>query len=110
MKGKFKKNVGLIILLIIALVFPTSLNYQARLNMRIIVTGIAIDKKDEEYKVTAQIVKATPGNESPGTSAEIDFITDTAPNLSEAVSKLAYKSGKVSAFSHTNFARLVRKL
>lgn len=110
MKGKFKKNVGLIILLIIALVFPTSLNYQARLNMRIIVTGIAIDKQDDDYKVTAQIVKATPGNESPGTSAEIDFITDTASNLSEAVSKLAYKSGKVSAFSHTNFVIIGKSL
>lgn len=103
MKNKFKKNLGLIILLIIALVFPTSLNYQARLNMRIIVTGMAIDKSGEDYQVTAQIVKTSPGNESPGTSAEVDFITDKAKNLSEAVAKLAYKAGKVSAFSHTNF-------
>lgn len=110
MKKKFKKNLGLIILLVIVLVFPTSLNYQARLNMRIIVTGLAIDKTGEDYQVTAQIVKTSPGNESPGTSAQIDFITDKAQTLSEAVSKLAYKAGKVSAFSHTNFVVLGKSM
>ena len=103
MKRKLKRHIGLIILIAIALVFPTSLNYQARLNMRIIVTGIAIDKTDDNYQVTAQVVKTSPGNESPGTNAEIAFITDQAKTLSEAVSRLAYKAGKVSAFSHTNF-------
>ncbi len=110
MKRNFKKHIGLIILLAIALVFPTSLNYQARLNMRIIVTGLAIDKSGEDYQVTAQVVKTSPGNEKPGTSAEIDFITDSAPSLSEAVSKLSYKAGKVSAFSHTNFVILGKSM
>lgn len=110
MANKLKKHIGLIILLAIALVFPTSLNYQARLNMRIIVTGLAIDKSGEDYQITAQVVKTSPGNEKPGTSAEVDFITDKAPNLSEAVSKLAYKAGKVSAFSHTNFVILGNSL
>ena len=103
MKNKIKKHIVFIILLIIVLVFPTSLSYQARLNMRVIVTGLAIDKKGEDYMLTAQIVKTSPGKESPGQSAMIDFVTDKAKNLSEAVSKLAYKAGKVSAFSHTNF-------
>ena len=46
MKIKAKKHLGFIIFLIIILVFPVSLSYQARLNMRIIVTGLAIDKID----------------------------------------------------------------
>ena len=103
MKIKAKKHLGFIIFLIIILVFPVSLSYQARLNMRIIVTGLAIDKIDNEYQVTAQIVKTIPGSKPPGTSAEIDFLVDRSKVLSEAVSKLAYKAGKVSAFSHTNF-------
>ena len=110
MKNKIKKHTVLIILLVIVLVFPTSLSYQARLNMRVIVTGLAIDKTDDEYMLTAQIVKTSPGNESPGQSAMIDFVTDKAKNLSEAVSKLAYKAGKVSAFSHTNFLVLGNSL
>ncbi len=103
MMSKLKKHIPLVILLIIALVFPNSLNYQARLNMRVIVTGLALDKQGDEYMLTAQVVKTSPGTESPGQSAEVDFVTDKASNLSEAVSKLAYKAGKVSAFSHTNF-------
>ena len=66
MKNKIKKHIVLIILLVIVLVFPTSLSYQARLNMRVIVTGLAIDKDGEDYTLTAQIVKTSPGNESPG--------------------------------------------
>ena len=103
MANKMKKHLGVIILLIIVLVFPTSMSYQARLNMRIIVTGLAIDKVDGEYQVTAQIIKTTPGSKPPGTSAEVDFLTDKSKMLSEAVAKLAYKAGKVSSFSHTNF-------
>ena len=110
MKNKIKKHIVLIILLVIVLVFPTSLSYQARLNMRVIVTGIAIDKDGEDYTLTAQIVKTSPGNESPGQSAMVDFVTDKAKNLSEAVSKLAYKAGKVSAFSHTNYVIVGKSL
>ena len=98
-----KKHIGLIIILLIAIVFPASLSNQAKLNMRIIVTGLAIDKNDDEYEVTAQIVKTVSGTESPGTGAEIEFISDSAETVSKAISKLLYKAGKVSAFSHTNF-------
>lgn len=103
MVNKIKRHLGLVILMIIVLVFPTSMSYQARLNMRIIVTGLAIDKIDGEYQVTAQIIKTTPGSKPPGTSAEVDFLIDKSKVLSEAVAKLAYKGGKVSSFSHTNF-------
>lgn len=107
---KIKKHIGAIILLIIALVFPTSLSNQTKLNMRIIVTGLAIDKVDDEFEVTAQIIKTAPGSKSGGAVAEIDFITDKAKLLSGAVSKLAYKAGKVSAFSHTNFIILGKSM
>lgn len=103
MKRFFRRHVGAIILIIIILVFPMCVSNQSRLSMRTIVTGVAIDKDGEEYKVTAQIVKTSPGQESPGSSAEINFITDSAKTLSEAVKKLSFKAGKASAFSHTSF-------
>ncbi len=110
MKNLFKKHIGLIIILIILLVFPTSLSNQARLNMRIIVTGIAVDKSEDGYEVTAQIAKITPGTNAPGTNATIDFITDKDDTISGAISKLSYKAGKVAAFSHTNFVILGKTL
>ena len=103
MKRFFKNHVALIIIIIVVFAFPTSLSNQARLNMRVIVTGLAIDKKDDEFEVTAQIVKTSPGNESGGISAEVNFLSDTDKTLLGAISKLSYKAGKVSAFSHTNF-------
>ena len=49
---KIKKHIGLIIVLIIVIAFPTSLSNQTKINMRVIVTGIAVDKSGEEFEVT----------------------------------------------------------
>ncbi len=103
MKMFFKKHIGLIIFMILVLLFPVSLSNQAKLNMKVIVTGLAIDKVDDEFEVTAQIVKNTPGTESPGASATMEFITDKAKTISLALANLSYRSGKVAAYSHTNF-------
>ena len=46
MKIFLKKHIGIVILLIIIIAFPASMSTQARLNMRIIITGLAIDKTD----------------------------------------------------------------
>lgn len=109
-KEFFKRHLGMIIILIVLLVFPTSFSNQTRLNMRVIVTGLAIDKVDDSYEVTAQIVKTLPGSESPGVSATINFISDKDESLLGAISKISYKAGKVSAFSHTNFILIGKDL
>ena len=103
MKQLVRRHLGLIIFLIIALIFPLSLSNQVKLNMRVIVTGIAIDKVGDEFEITAQIVNASPGSESPGQSAELNFLTDKGETVSKALANLMYKTGKVSAFSHTSF-------
>ena len=105
-----KKHIGLIIIIIIAIVFPNSLLNQAKLNMRIIVTGIAIDKENEKYQVTAQIVKTKSNSESLEQGSEIDFISEQSSSISTALSHLLYKTGKVSAFSHTNFVIIGKDL
>lgn len=103
MKFFIKKHIGIIILLVIVLAFPVSMSTQARLNMRVIITGLAIDKSEDGYEVTAQIVKPSPSTESSGTGASINFITDKGKSIVSALSKLSYKTGKVAGFSHTNF-------
>ena len=103
MKKFLKKHIGLVILLVIILAFPASMSTQARLNMRIIITGLAIDKTESGYEVTAQIVKTAPGSGAEKSGANIDFVTDTGDSIVSAISKLSYKSGKVAGFSHTNF-------
>lgn len=103
MKDFFKKRIGLIILLVAIFAFPSSLSTQARLNMRAIVTGLAIDKVDDKYEVTAQIVKTSPSTESGGEKATVNFVSDNDETVIGAISKLSYKTGKTSAFSHANF-------
>lgn len=103
---KIKKHIGLILILIIVIAFPTSLSNQIKINMRVIVTGIAVDKEDKNFVVTAQIMKPSPGVKSSSESATIDYITDKGETLAGAISKLSFKAGKTSAFSHTNFVIL----
>lgn len=110
MKQFFKKHIGIVVLLIIVLAFPVSLSTQARLNMRIIVTGLALDKVDDGYEITAQIVKTKPSSSSSGDSASIEFISEKGETIVSAISKLSYKSGKVAGFSHTNFILLGKKM
>lgn len=110
MKLFFKKHIGVIVLLAIILAFPTSMSTQARLNMRVIITGLAIDKTADGYEVTAQTVKPSPSSESSGTGASINFISDKGDTIVSALSKLSYKSGKVAGFSHTNFILLGKEL
>lgn len=110
MKKFFKKHVALIILLAIVIAFPASMSTQARLNMRIIITGLAIDKTDSGYEVTAQIVKTAPGSGAEKSGATLDYVTDSGDTIVSAISKLSYRSGKVAGFSHTNFILLGKEM
>lgn len=107
---RIKKHIGLILILVIVLAFPTSLSNQIKINMRVIVTGIAVDKEDNKFVVTAQIMKPSAGVKSSSESAKIDYITDTGETLAGAISKLSFKAGKTSAFSHTNFVILGKEM
>ena len=103
MKKIFKNHVGLIIILAIIFAFPVSLSTQARLNSRVIVTGLAIDKNGWDYEITAQFVKTAPNSKSQESKAEINFISDTGESVTSTLSKLLYKTGKMTGFSHTNY-------
>ena len=100
---KIKKHIGLIIILIIVVAFPTSLSNQTKINMRVVVTGIAVDKSGDEFEVMAQIIKPSVGSKTAGGGAQIDYVSDKGKTLSGAIAKMAFKAGKASAFSHTNF-------
>lgn len=102
--GKFTKRHTWILLLLSCLVFvPQSFSYQAKLNMRVIVTGMGIDKVEDGYEITAQVVMPTPGSESGGGNATLGFISEIGVNVSDGVQKIAYKIGKTAGFSHMSF-------
>ncbi len=100
----FKKRSWLLILIACLIFIPQSFSYQAKLNMRVVVTGIGIDKSgDDSYEVTAQVIIPSPGSESGGTSARLDFISEEGSSVAEGIQKIAYKIGKEAGLSHTDF-------
>lgn len=102
--AKFLKKHTWVLLLVSCLVFvPQSFSYQAKLNMRVIVTGMGVDKVDGGYEITAQVVMPSPGSESGGGSATLGFISEIGVNISDGVQKIAYKIGKTAGLSHMSF-------
>lgn len=98
-----KKHTWLLLILSIALFIPQSFSYQAKLNMRVVVTGMGVDKSEDGYSITAQVVMPSPGSESGGGSATLGMISEEGKNISEGVQKIAYKIGKTAGLSHMSF-------
>lgn len=97
----------LIILILLAVFFPQSLSNHAKLTMRVIITGFAVDKTEQDvYEVTAQAVIPSPSIQGGSGEAKIDFISETGKSISDCINKIAYKIGKTDALSHTNFVIL----
>ena len=102
-KRFFKKRSWLLLLFACLVFIPQSFNYQSKLNMRVLVSGIAIDKAESGYEVTAQVIMPTPGSESGGSGARLDFISEKGDSIAEGIQKIAYKIGKTAGLSHTSF-------
>lgn len=98
-----KKHTWVLILVLVLILVPQSLNIQSELNMRTLITGVAVDKDGEQFEVTAQIVKPKVGGSSPSGNAELDFVSVKAKTISEALNKIAYLLGKTAGLSHINF-------
>ena len=96
----------LIILIVLCFFFPQSLSNHAKLTMRVIITGFAVDKTENAYEVTAQAVIPSPSIQGGSGEAKIDFISEQGKSVSDCINKIAYKIGKTDALSHTNFVML----
>lgn len=103
LKRFIRKHTWLIIIVACLLFIPQSFSYQAKLNMRVIVTGMAVDKVDNGYEITAQVVMPTPGSEAGGQSATLGFISEQGKSISEGIQKIAYKIGKTAGLSHISY-------
>ena len=98
-----KKYSWVFVVLFILVLFPQSLSEQARLSMRVIITGIGIDYIDGKYQVTSQIVLPSNGSESGGISAHISYVSANADTIADGVQRVSYKLGKLAELSHIEF-------
>lgn len=96
-----KKNIKYAVLILALILIPQSLNIQSELNMRVIVTAMAVDYTEGEYQVSAQVVKTSGLQE--GSGSQIDIIDAKGKTVSDAVGKLELVLGKTIGLSHISF-------
>jgi hypothetical protein len=98
-----RKHIWLILIIFLLALFPQSLTDQAKLNMRVIITGIGVDYEEDKYAVTAQVVLPTASASSTGINAQIKYITAEGDTIADSVQQISYKIGKVAEPSHIEF-------
>ena len=98
-----KKHPWIFIVLFLLVLFPQSLTDQAKLNMRVIITGIGIDYVNDQYQITSQIILPSNGAQSGGINAHISYLTSSGKSISECIQKTSYKLGKITELSHIDF-------
>lgn len=105
----FKRSIKFIVIILAIILIPQSVNIQSELNMRVLITTMAIDLTDEnEYELTAQVVIPSSNNESG--SAEIDFVSAKASTITEAIERLSFVLGRTTGLSHISCIILGKKL
>ena len=105
-----KKHSWLFIIFAIIVLFPQSLSNQAKLSMKTIIPGVAIDKTDNGYEVTALVVTPTRGSESGGGQIRATYITENGQTVAEAVEKLGFVMGKSAGLGNLNYILLGKSI
>ena len=99
----FKKHSWVLTCFLAIVLIPQSLTLQSKLEGRLIITGLAIEKANNNYQVTAQIVSPSSGLISGKDAAGIDFVSVTAKTIREAITKIATTTTKSPGLGHMNF-------
>ena len=99
----FKKHSWVLTCFFAIVLIPQSLTLQSKLEGRLIITGLAIEKNSSQYQVTAQIVSPSAGLISGKDAAGIDFVSVSASTIREAITKIATNTTKSPGLGHMNF-------
>ena len=99
----FSRHAWIFAIIFLLILFPVSLTSQARLNNRALITGLAIDKDEAGFIVTAQIARPLSSREASGEAAILDFVSESGQSVVECVKKITFEIGEIAGLSHTNF-------
>lgn len=97
------RRAWIIALIALIFLFPQALTSQARLNNRILITGLGIDKIENEYEITAQVVIPKGGSDASGEPATLEAVSAKGISLIEGLRKVSYKIGKIAGLSHLSY-------
>lgn len=99
MKNKtFKKFAKYLVVIFAIFLIPQALNIQSELNMRTIISAVAVDLVEDKYLVTAQVVK--PKSTAEGGGTELDFISASATGLADAMDEVTIALGRTAGLAH----------
>ena len=98
-----KKHTWILYAFFAIVLFPQSLTVQSKLDGRMIISGIAVDKEGSHYVVTAQCISINSGAKADGESAGMDFFTVNAPTVRDGILEIATRSGKEPGLAHLNY-------
>ena len=94
-KGKRGKRAAALLLVCGVLFTLTGCQQQIRLNRRLLIEGIGIDRDGEEYVLTVQSTKITEGE-----TREVSVYTAQGPSILEALGSLTQQTGQDPLYSH----------
>ncbi len=98
MRKFVKYNLAIIILIILAVVFlPTVISKDAESESDAIVTAIGVDKQQNNYQLSMQIVVPTPASQY---NQKLSVVSDVGQDISSAISKIQLRLGKQISLSH----------
>ncbi len=103
------KTHPILILLIITFVFlfPAAFSKTAQVDATTIVTGMGIDKKDEQIELTLQIVNAKSDVVS---NEKLDVVSEKGKTFSDALFNISFKLGKEIGLEHCAIVVLGKEL
>lgn len=108
MKKKFKKLATFLVILFVLMLIPEALNIQSELNMRTIISAVAVDVVEDDFLVTLQVVKPSSSVEGGGT--ELDFISASASTVATAMDEASIALGRTSGLAHIGTIILGKKI
>lgn len=108
MKKGFKKLANFLVVLFVLMLIPEALNIQSELNMRTIISAVAVDVVDDNFLVTLQVVKPSSSVEGGGT--ELDFISASASTVATAMDEASIALGRTSGLAHIGTIILGKKV
>lgn len=99
-KNFFKKHkYSLIIIILFIIMLPTTIGMPSQTDTRAIVTGVSIDKEEDEFTVALQLI--TPQSNL-SNNENIEIVEDKGDTFKACINNLGIKLGKVVGFEHTN--------
>lgn len=103
-----KKYYFVIIFSALLIIFlPSTLVMPALTNTRAIITGMSLDKEEEDYKISLQLI--TPQSDI-SNNENLEIIDDTGSSILECFNNLSIKLGKVIGLEHVNIIILSSSL